>query len=132
MSKSKEFKLLHNELIINLENINNIISKYLKKIKKDYKYIIIDQKYQLLTKIAQDENIDLNKLTSKYLTDKELNYITNNVHIYNTISPNTLLLDKIIINNVTYYYENKEDGKVYNVNSQHIGYYKNSKIEFIL
>ena len=51
------------------------------------------------------------------------------IYINNTIVSNDNLLDIIKINDVEYYFENKEEGSIYDMNSKVIGVYKNNTIE---
>ena len=129
MKKSKEITLLQNEMISSIENFDILINQYLKKIKKEYSQILIDEKHKLINNIAEGENLDVNFLKTKYLKSKELNSVSG---VKNNISDeNEDLLDKTIINNETFYFENKEKGKVFNSSYNHVGYYKNSNIVFI-
>jgi len=126
MKKSKEIKLLQNELLLSIENIDNIISQYVKKIKKEYAQILIDEKNKLLLNIANGEKLDLNMLKNKYLKPKEL---IQDAKIYpSDIDNNEDLLDKITIDDQVYYFENKEKGKVFNEQNEEVGQYKNSNI----
>jgi len=129
MKKSKEITLLQNEMISSIENFDILINQYLKRIKKEYSQILIDEKHKLINNIAEGENLDVNFLKTKYLKSKELNSVSGVKN--NTADENEDLLDKTIINNETYYFENKEKGKVFNSDYNHVGYYKNSNIVFI-
>ena len=129
MKKSKEIILLQNEMISSIENFDILINQYFKKIKKEYSQILIDEKHKLINNIAEGENLDVNFLKTKYLKSKELNSVSGVKN--NTADENEDLLDKTIINNKTYYFENKEKGKVFNSDYNHVGYYKNSNIVFI-
>jgi hypothetical protein len=129
MKKSKEITQLQNEMISSIENFDILINQYLKRIKKEYSQILIDEKHKLINNIAEGENLDVNFLKTKYLKSKELNSVSGVKN--NTADENEDLLDKTIINNETYYFENKEKGKVFNSDYNHVGYYKNSNIVFI-
>ncbi len=117
---------INNYLIdLDIENsVYNILHIYKKKIKKEY----IEQKYKLLLKISEDENLNFNDLKKKYLTSKELAILENNTVTNN--EENEVILNKIEIDNNTYYYEQKENGKIYDKFSLHIGYYKNNEFIF--
>tara|TARA_B110000971_G_C19874552_1_gene437819 strand:- start:307 stop:696 length:390 start_codon:yes stop_codon:yes gene_type:complete len=129
MKKAKEVGLLQNDINIHMENFDMIINESLKKIKKEYAQILIDEKHKLIQKIADGENLDINSLKTKYLKSKELTCITNIKT--NLLDENEELLDKIIISDTTYYYENKDLGNVFDINSNIVGYYKNSTITFV-
>jgi len=133
MKKSKEINTINMELFAsitkveeNLEGISNQISEYYKKIKKEFNKVLIEEKYQLLQKIAEGEDIDINILKSKYLKAKELlNLNENTVSLENDSEE---LLDRIENNGIIYYFENKEKGKVYDSNYNEVGIFKNKSI----
>jgi hypothetical protein len=126
MKKSKEIIALDNELLKQIETLNDSIQLYQKKIKKESSMIIIEEKIKLLQKIAENEKIDLNYLKSKYLKSKELQNL-NNVTLSNNNNSEELL-DKVEINGVIYYYENKEKGKVFNSDYNEVGVFKSNSI----
>ena len=128
MKKSKELLLFQTELQANIQNIDLLVSQYLKKIKKEFAQIIIEEKNKLLLKIAEGENIDINSLKSKYLKSKELTF--DETPNENNTEEIEQLLEKIIIDGKTFYYENKEKGKVFDDKTNEIGIYKNSSITF--
>jgi hypothetical protein len=129
MKKSKELQALHAELLLNMENIDLMIDKYIKKIKKEYSQILIDEKKKLLQKISEGEKIDINVLKSKYLKAKELSNYDNTKTVILTENMEDLL-DTIEIDDETYYYENKEKGKVFNTDNEEIGFIKNNNVVF--
>ncbi len=127
MKKSKEIIALDNELLKQIETLNETIQIYQKKIKKESSIIIIEEKIKLLQKISENEHLDLNYLKSKYLKSKELiNF--NNLLVSNTNTDSEELLDKVEINGVIYYYENKEKGKVFNSDYNEVGVFKANSI----
>lgn len=128
MKKSKEIQLFQSEIQTSVQNIELIVNQYLKKIKKEYSQIIIEEKNKLLLKIAEGENIDINSLKSKYLKSKELTFDEGTDH--SNIEEAEQLLEKITIDGKIYYYENKEKGKVFDDKSTEIGTYKNSSFTF--
>ena len=133
MKKSKEINNINMELCSsltkveeNLESINIQISEYYKKIKKEFNKILIEEKYQLLHKIAEGESIDINILKSKYLKAKEL--LNLNENVVNIETDSDELLDRIENNGTVYYFENKEKGKVYDADYNEVGIFKNKSI----
>jgi hypothetical protein len=126
MKKSKEIIALDNELLKQIETLNDSIQLYQKKIKKESSMIIIEEKIKLLQKIAENEKIDLNYLKSKYLKSKELQNLSNVTLSNNNNSEE--LLDKVELNGVIYYYENKENGKVCNSDYNEVGVFKSNSI----
>ena len=126
MKKSKEIIALDNDLLKQIETLNDSIQVYQKKIKKESSMIIIEEKVKLLQKIAENEKLDLNYLKSKYLKSKELQNL-NNIPVTNNNNSEELL-DKVEINGVIYYYENKEKGKVFNCDYNEVGVFKANAI----
>ncbi len=135
MKKNKEMLQLNGELTNSLqglvdqvENLSGQINEYNKKIKKEYSKILIEEKYNLLLKISQGENIDINVLKSKYLKPKELENLNDTPDPKPETSKTDDLLDRIEVQGQVYYYENKEKGKVYNGEYKEVGVYKNRTI----
>jgi len=126
MKKSKEIIALDNELLKQIETLNDSIQLYQKKIKKESSIIIIEEKIKLLQKISENEKIDLNYLKSKYLKSKELQNLNNVTVTSNNNSEE--LLDKVEVNGIIYYYENKEKGKVFNSDYNEVGVFKSNSI----
>lgn len=126
MKKSKEIYLFQDNLLQKVEDMNTIIYTYIKSIKKEYKNNLIEEKNKLLLKIAEGENIDITILKTKYLKPKEQNIKSIIIQDDNTEE----LLDVTVIDDIIYYYENKENGKIYNKNKNIVGNYINSN--FIL
>lgn len=128
MKKNKELNNFHNELLLQFENIDILINEYKKKIKKEYQQLLIEEKNKLILKIAEGENININDLKKKYLKPKEIS-IEGEVKV-TTIEDNEELLDKILIEGDIYYYENKEKGKVFDIENTEVGIFKNGSILF--
>jgi len=129
MRKPKELLLFQNEIQTHIQNLDLIINQYIKKIKKEYSDILIEEKNKLLLKIAEGENLDINSLKSKYLKSKELSY-DEKLSDSTVIEEPEALLEKITVDGITYYYENKEKGKVFDDKTKEIGIYKNSTFTF--
>jgi hypothetical protein len=105
-----------------LGEIDIYIKDNIKKIKKEFETKLIEEKIQLLKIICKDESLNFNEIKDKYLTDKEKKYIK--VSDMPKID-NEKLLDTISIDGITYFYENKENGKVFNTKSKTVGYMSN-------
>ncbi len=99
----------------------DIIQSLNKKTQKEH----LKQMTKLIENIAKGEKLDAQILKSKYLNIEEINLET-----ITEIEDDDILLDKIVIKGVEYFYENKPDGKVYNNKSQIVGTYKNNKVNF--
>lgn len=128
MKKSKEIIALDNDLLKQMEMLNETIQIYQKRVKKEVSNIIIEEKIKLLQKIADNENLDLNYLKSKYLKSKELLSFNNLTTVNNSNNDSEELLDKVEINGIIYYYENKEKGKVFNCDYNEVGIFKSNSI----
>ena len=137
---SKLVYKLNDELInyiLNLhmeQTLSDIISSYKKQIKKEQAQTIVEEKIKLLNTIATEEKLDIEYLKKKYLTSKELALSDS---FYSELSCNTnlnneLILTKIEIDNKYYYYEQHENGKIFNKESQIVGVYKNNEFIFTL
>jgi hypothetical protein len=125
MKKSKELNKFHDELLLQFDNINILMAEYKKKIKKEYQQLLIEEKNKLLLKIAEGEKLNINNLKNKYLKVKEITPIETQVP---STEENEDLLDKIVIEGDIYYYENKEKGKVFDINNIEVGTYKSGSI----
>jgi len=126
MKKSKEINNFHNELLTQFESIEIVINNYKKKIKKEYQQLLIEEKNKLLLKVAEGEKLNANDLKKKYLKPKEI--ILTEAVCVQVSDKNEELLDKIIIEEKIYYYENKEKGKIFDVTNQEVGIFKNGSM----
>jgi hypothetical protein len=125
MKKNKELSNLHSELLSHFETIDILISEYKKKIKKEYQQNLIDEKNKLLAQVAEGEKLNINDLKKKYLKSKEI-IITKEEVPQN--EDNEELLDQIVLEGEVYYFENKEKGKVFDIDSKEVGIFKNGSI----
>jgi hypothetical protein len=123
--------------ILNLhmeQTLSDIISSYKKQIKKEQSITIVEEKIKLLNTIAIEEKLDIEYLKNKYLTSKEL-ALSDSLYSElscNNNSNNELILTKIEIDNKHYYYEQHENGKIFNKESKIVGVYKNKEFIFTL
>lgn len=134
MKKSKEINEVNVELFSSLdmveENLNNVreqIGDYYKKIKKEFTKTLIEEKYQLLIKIAEGEKLDINMLKTKYLKAKELLNLSESLNKTENIESEELL-DRVEHNGKIYYFENKEKGLVFDSDYKEVGVFKNKTI----
>jgi hypothetical protein len=134
MKKLKYSKKIKDEVSAFAQLINNYCDKLNKENAKQ-----IDQ---LIKSIAEGENLDYNVLKEKYLKnnsttdDNNINNINiNSDEIINidteSDSPTNVILDKIIIENISYYYEKTEGGRVFNSASKIVGTYKDDQIKLL-
>jgi hypothetical protein len=130
----------HNEIkeIKEIKELNKIIEEFclnyqnqIELIKKKYNSIIIKEKTELLQSICADEKLDFTEMKKKYIKSKK------NVDIMNqkmcdikeaSNIENVNLLTGIIIDGLQYYYENKDNGIVYDINTNIVGFYKNGNV----
>jgi hypothetical protein len=98
---------------------------------EEHKKILADEKMKLLTQISHNEKIDLELLKKKYLnfsSDVDEKVIIKEKS--KDTSNKDELLNSIVIDKITYYYEPKENGIIYNSNSQIVGSYINKNFKF--
>ncbi len=145
MKKLKTTKKFQNEFKLHQEALN----KYCDKINREYARNMT----KLVENIAKGENLDIEMLKEKYLKtfdDKKICESNDKTLIEETVNVNStsevdteadsatdlnsepnmfeeIIFDKIIINGKNYYYENKENGKIYDSSSIIVGVYKNKK-----
>lgn len=105
----------------------DIIADAHKEFKDDNKFEKIKWKLNFLKTVSDGEGLDFEELKEKYLTKKELEYLLPQPKV-DTL--NNEILDHIKLNNKDFYFEKKENGKVYNSKSKIVGKYKNDNIIF--
>jgi hypothetical protein len=123
-SSSIAIKKLYPKINSYLGEIDSELKESIKEIKKEYNTMLIEEKVKLLKTICDNENLDFNKM-KKYLSEKEIKSIKN-IHIM-AESKNEVLLDTINIDNNVYFYENRENGKIYDIESKIKGNIINGK-----
>lgn len=126
MGKLKELKVLENKLLERTNDIELFLYTQIKKIKQEYQNILIDEKMQLLIQICEGEKLDIELIKNKYINSRELTRYKNDK--FDQLPFDNNLLDKIKINNNTYYYENKENGNIYDLESHIVGKFINNSI----
>jgi hypothetical protein len=125
MSKLKNCKKIKEET----KAFQKVIDVYISSLKKEYKNNIYKVKNELLELIAENEDLDIKYLKEKYLT----NNISKKKTEENTLNVNNdleNLLEEVILDGKTYYFENKNSGIVYNESSEKVGSYINQKFVF--
>jgi len=122
-----EVNTYYDIFVDDINNLNIKLKQHRKKIKDEYKNNLIIEKEKFLKEICLNENLDFNIMKSKYLPKNNSNNTTASI----INEKNITILNKIIINEVEYYYNsNKDNSIVYNNKLQNIGYYKNNEIIF--
>lgn len=119
-SKLKNIKKLKDEF--------SEFSGILNKIQKEHEKILLEQKNELISNIAYGEGLDEISLREKYLKGVEKESTVKKEDKKSVVA-NDSLLDKVVLNNETYFYENKENGNIYNSSSEKVGTY--TKKEFV-
>jgi hypothetical protein len=124
MKNSTNIKKLKKET----KDFSDIVASYCDKIKKDYKKILQEEKSKLIALIAEGEDLDETILRDKYLnkTKKKISKKEVSETIKETI------FDKTNIDGIEYWYEPKEDGNVYNIESKVVGTFKSNKISIFV
>jgi len=131
MKKLKGLKDLHNEFVDVINQLDEKLQDNLKKIKKEYQKNVTEEKVKLLIAICNGEGLDFDQIKGKYLKAKELAQSNYDPHVPEEVPVEEDLLDKTEINGKEYYYENKEKGMVYDMNSKPVGIFKGGKIIFV-
>jgi len=107
--RSKNLKKLM-ETLEEANDINNASMLLLKKLKKDFKKQLVQEKLLLLQKIAQDYDLDYNDL-KKYVENSDKN---KKVKEDDKVKDETeKLFDKIILDGESYFVDSKINGLMY-------------------
>jgi hypothetical protein len=140
MASLKELKSVSNMYITNIKTIT-------KNIKELYEEDLNSKIEEIIIKIANDYSLDLSDLKRKYLKKKKKTILTSNEsdgEIECNISDNESVADKskktdensllykFENDENTYYIELIENGKVFDINHNEIGVWKNGNIEINL
>jgi hypothetical protein len=128
MKKLKELNSIHNMFVDSITELDLKLQAHLKKIKLEYQQNVTEEKIKLLLTICNGEGLDFDKLKIKYLKSKELNHVSKEEEVKESDIVEEDLLDKIEIDGVEYYYEAKEKGIVYDLDSIPVGIFKNNKV----
>jgi len=128
MRKLKELKEIHNIFVESITDLDNKIQLQMKKIKLEYQKNVSEEKVRLLIEVCNGEGLDFSIIKNKYLKSKEYNNLSENESLKSNEIKEEDLLDKITFGGKEYYYEAKEKGLVYDLNSKLVGTFKNGKI----
>ena len=111
MKSNECIKELYTKVNSLLGEIDKEVLDAITKQKKENNKLLIDEKIKLLKDICDGENLNFNELKHKYLNEKEKKYIKEKVETLKIL--NESLLDTFESNGHTYFYENKEEGIIY-------------------
>jgi hypothetical protein len=128
MKKLKSLKNFNNTLEEVLDEIKNVSKIQTNNIKKEYQRKIFEERLQLISEIAQGENLNELELKEKYLYNKKKK--KKSVSKPKVIDSEISLLNVLSYNNEDYYYEDKYNGNVFNTKSEKVGVYMEGKIVF--
>jgi hypothetical protein len=128
MKKLKELKGINNIFVDAINELDGKLQNQLKNIKQEYQTNVIDEKLKLLLDICNGENLDFVKMKNKYIKSKELNKVLQDETTETKKIEEENMLDKIEFNGKQYYYESKENGMIYDMDSNLVGIYKNGSI----
>lgn len=130
MKKLNELKGVHDVFVDAINDLDSKLQNQLKKVKQEYQKNVIDEKLRLLITVCNGEGLEFDKIKTKYLKPKELSKISLDEVVEDKEVEEEELLDKVEINGKQYYYEAKDKGVIYDLNSNLVGVYKNSKFIF--
>lgn len=131
MRKLKGLKDLQTDFVDIINHLDDKIQSDLLDIKKEYQNNITEEKIKLLIAVCNGEGLDFNKIKVKYLKAKELLQTNFDTPVEENSIIEEDLLDKIIFEGKEYYYEQKEKGIVYDIDSKPVGIYAEGKIIFV-
>jgi hypothetical protein len=131
MRKLKGLKNLQTDFVDIINHLDDKIQSDLLDIKKEYQNNITEEKIKLLIAVCNGEGLDFNKIKVKYLKAKELLQTNFDTPVEENSIIEEDLLDKIIFEGKEYYYEQKEKGIVYDIDSKPVGIYAEGKIIFV-
>lgn len=129
MKKLKSLNKLKDKFIDMATEFDKLLDETETITNEEHVKILVDEKLKLLTSISINEKLNLDMLKKKYLnisnTDKK-----DEKQVQEVSLSKDEILDTIIIDNCTYYYQPLNNGKVYNNKSQIVGSYVHNKIIF--
>lgn len=127
MKKMNELKNIHNVFVDSINELDIVLQKQIKKTKQEFSRILIEEKVKFLQQVCNDEGLDFEKLKVKYFKQKELSDI-NKFTFIDEENSDEVILDKVTINGKEFYYEPKEKGIVYDLESKPVGLFKNGQV----
>jgi hypothetical protein len=131
MKKLKGLKDMQNNFVDIINQLDDKIQLNLIEIKKEYQFNVTEEKIKLLIAVCNGEGLDFDKIKVKYLKAKELLQTNNNIPDEEVSIVEEDLLDKLIIDDKQYYYEQKEQGIVYDVDCKQVGVFTDGQIIFV-
>lgn len=126
MKKLKSLNKLKDKFIDMATEFDKLLDETETITNEEHVKILVDEKLKLLTSISINEKLNLDMLKKKYLNISN----TDEKQVQEVSLSKDEILDTIIIDNCTYYYQPLNNGKVYNNKSQIVGSYVHNKIIF--
>lgn len=105
-------------------------NKLYKQLANEIEKELSNQKNDILKKICDNYNLDINKVKKKILKNSIKNSNVNSLHSALLDIESEKLLYKFQLDNKNYYVECIENGKIYDENKNIVGIIKNSSIIF--
>ena len=130
MSKHQEIKILYDIFVESINDLDSKLQLQMKKIKQEQNNLITIEKIKLLKQVCDCEGINFNAVKYKYLKQKEIDKVASHLSISDVSTIDDNIFAKIVLDDVIYYYEQKENGNVYNASSNIVGKFINNKILF--
>ena len=127
--KKLKLKEVYDVFVDSTNILSSNLQKKLDEIKTEYTMNVIEEKIKLLMSICEGENLDFDSIKAKYLKPKELIHVPSQT-INDDSTTEETIMDMIEIDGKKYYYESKDKGIVYDMDSKQVGTYKNGNIVF--
>lgn len=110
-----------------LDEYQSEIKNEIEKTKKEHQKIVLESNSKLISEIAKGENLDEISLVEKYL--KKSKSKNKKLQLPNESEINEELLSHISIEGEDYFYQDKNNGNVYDSKSKKVGQYKCGSIK---
>lgn len=123
MRKLKKLK----KILEILDEYQSEIKNEIEKTKKEHQKIVLESNSKLISEIAKGENLDEIVLVEKYLKKSKSKDIK--LELPKDSEVNEELLSHISIEGEDYFYEDKNNGNVYDSKSKKVGQYKCGSIK---
>ena len=123
MRKLKKLK----KILEILDEYQSEIKNEIEKTKKEHQKIVLESNSKLISEIAKGENLDEISLVEKYL--KKSKSKSKKLQLPNESEINEELLSHISIEGEDYFYQDKNNGNVYDSKSKKVGQFKCGSIK---
>jgi hypothetical protein len=125
MKKNQEIKKLYDIFIDSTHELDSKLQTQIKKIKQEQNNLILLSQIKLLKLVCEGEGLNYDEIKHKYIKQKEIE--KQSIPSQSSSSENIFV--KIILNDNIYYYEQKENGNVYDSESNKVGIFINNEIQ---